>query len=456
MADAAALKQYAERHGLSYETQKRVPLLGGLVDTTGTSDHALSGTLPGGFEGTIALLSWPADDESDAASETIAVTRISESIAFIPKLYCRDAAYRHTRSYTLGATGLESDYRDTEFESEAVNRTWAVQVADDQDQAWLRELFIPTFLDWLGQRSPKDFRFALVEGTLSCGVEGELDEPDELDRLCALAAHVANRIRTESLEEERPAVAFSEPLPPPRATEKRRLADAAVAKLDWDEPPPDMISAARAYRGVAHHGRGVWGPAILLGGGVGLLIVVVTLPFAFLFGFADFGTFGAATYGVGTAAVAIGFGAWLTWAARRSQVQKRALLYGQRAFVHEYASSRGLRLEDEREFHARFLHLDLPGPARSVMFGRPAEIDRDARLLLCSDTSGASAGFEAAVVEASAARCAPDTPAGEDGIAVETQGGCVIAYRPTKPGVGPSVEGLDAVSRRAAAAAGGG
>ena len=155
------------------------------------------------------------------------------------------------------------------------------------------------------------------------------------------------------------------------------------------------------------------------------------------------------------AAVAIGFGGWLTWVAHRSQVRKRALLYGQRAFVHEYAASRRLRREDEREFHARFLHLDLPGPARSVMFGRPAGIDRDARLLLCSDTSGASAGFEAAVVEAAATAGAIDEPAGEDGIAVETQGGCVVAYRPTKPGVGPSVEGLDAVSRRAAAAAAG-
>ena len=456
MADAAALKQYAERHGLSYETGRRVPLLGGLIDTTEASDHALSGTLPGGLEGTIALLSWPADDAGDAASETVAITRIPESIAFIPKLYCRDAAYRRTRSYTLGAAGYESNYRDTAFESEAVNRTWAVQVAADQDEGWLRELFIPTFLDWLGQRSPKDFSFALVEGTLSCGVEGDVDDPQGLDRLCELAAHIASRIRTESLEEERPAVAFWEPLPPPRETEKRRLADAAVTRLDWDEPPADLISAARAYRGVARHGRGVWGRAILLGGGVGLLVVVVTLPFAFLFGFADFGAFGAVAYSVTMAALAIGLGGWLTWVAYRSQVQRRALLYGQRAFVHEYAASRDLRLEDEREFHARFLHLDLPGPARSVMFGRPAGVDRDTRLLLCSDPSGASAGFEVAVVEASATTGAIDEPAGEDGIAVETQAGCVIAYRPTKPGVGPSVAGLDAVSRRAATAAAGG
>ena len=67
------------------------------------------------------------------------------------------------------------------------------------------------------------------------------------------------------------------------------------------------------------------------------------------------------------------------------------------------------------------------------MFGRHSVTDRETRVLLCSDPSGQSAGFEVAVV------------AGRDGP--------VVVHQPTQPGTGPSVEGLDDVSRRAAEAA---
>jgi len=143
------------------------------------------------------------------------------------------------------------------------------------------------------------------------------------------------------------------------------------------------------------------------------------------------------------------------WAARRSQVHKRAMRYGQRAFVHQYAASRGLREEDERAFHAHFMRLDLPGPARNVMLGRPAAIGRDARVLLCSDPSGDSPGFEAVVVEApGGAAPSLDLPPDED-TKLELQDGYVVAHRRTAPGVGPSVEGLDALCRIADATAAG-
>ena len=445
MADDTALKAYAERHGLVYETGRPVTVQTPLAYTT-PSDHSLTGTLPGGVEGTIALMSYDAEDGT--VHQTLCLTEVPESIAFLPKLFCRDASYKHTRSYTLRAEGFESDYRGTEFESEAVNRKWAVQVAGDQDEAWLRELFVPTFLDWLGERSPRDFTFELVEGNLCCRVEGEADEPGDLDRLCELTAHVAERIRAESLEEERPAAPFSTRLPPPKETEERRVADAAVAKLDREEPPADMMSAVNAYRKIAAREPGAWKPAILLGGGIGLLVLVFTVPSGFLFG--DFG--GAATAITGIL-IAIALGGFLFVAARQSQVQKRAMRYGQRAFVHQYASSRGLREEDERAFHARFLRLDLPGPARNVMFGRPAGIGRDARVVLCSDLSGASAGFEVVIVQIAEAGARLDLSPDGDPVTVEAQDGHLVAYRPTKPETGPSLASLDDLCRRADEAA---
>ena len=48
---------------------------------------------------------------------------ILKDYAFLPKLYCRDSYFNHTRSYTMGSEGFASDWRGTEFESEAVNRS---------------------------------------------------------------------------------------------------------------------------------------------------------------------------------------------------------------------------------------------------------------------------------------------------------------------------------------------
>jgi hypothetical protein len=441
--DAAALKEYAKRHGLSYETGKRITMPEPFA-TMVASDHSLTGALPGGIEGTIALQTYSTQDDT-SIHETFCVTEIPESIAFLPKLYCRDASYKRTRSYTLGTEGFTSDYRGTEFESEAVNRTWAVQVATDQDEGWLRELFAPTFLDWLGQRSPQDFTFQLIEGNLTCRVSGAVDDAAGLDRLCELTAHVAERIRTESLEEERPGAAFSAPLPLPEQTRERIATDRAVAKRDWDEPPKDMMSAVTAYEKIAAREPGGWKPAILLGGGIGLLVMLFTVPFAFVFG-----DFGGVTTAVSGIVIGVLLGWFLFWVARKSQVQKRAHRYGQRAFAQQYAASRDLEHEDPTAFHARFLRLDLPGPARNVMFGRPAGIAREARVLLCSDPSGTSAGFEVVVIPAPDGTAgAPASPAGDDSAKLELQGGYLVVYRPVQPGTGPTLEGLDSLARRA-------
>ena len=45
-----------------------------------------------------------------------------------------------------------------------------------QDDNWLRQLFSPTFIDWLGESSPGDFSFELAYGSLLCSVES--DDPD--------------------------------------------------------------------------------------------------------------------------------------------------------------------------------------------------------------------------------------------------------------------------------------
>jgi hypothetical protein len=449
MADASALRDYAQRHGLTYETGKSFTT-GSLVRFRHASDHSLTGVLPGGLEGTVALMTYSGED--GASHETLCVAQVPESIAFLPKLYCRDSHFKHTRSYTLGSEGFASDWRGTEFESEAVNRTWAVQVAPDQDEGWLRELFAPTFLAWLGQHSPEDFTFELLEGQLTCRVGGELDGEAGLDRLIELTTHIAERIRTESLEEERVPAPFSAPLPPPEPTAERDATDRAVAKREWDEPPKDMAAAISGYTGIARREPGGWKAPLLLGGGIGGLILVIGIPVSLASGgLSDFGAFATGSTAITFLLFALGLGGFLFWAARRSQVQKRARRYGQRAFVIEYARSRDLEQEDPKAFHARFLRVRLPGPARNVMYGRHPATDREMRLLLCSDQSGQSAGFEVAVAPVGEGATA-DANNRTEGTTVRIDDGYAMAFRATPPETGPSIEGLDAVARAAAAA----
>jgi hypothetical protein len=73
-------------------------------------------------------------------------------------------------------------------------------VSPFQDDNRLRQLFIPTFIDWLGEGSPGDFSFELAYGSLLCSVED--DDPDEagLEELWEAGAIVAKRIRDESSE----------------------------------------------------------------------------------------------------------------------------------------------------------------------------------------------------------------------------------------------------------------
>ena len=210
-----------------------------------------------------------------------------------------------------------------------------------------------------------------------------------------------------------------------------------------------MAAAISGYTGIARREPGGWKAPLLLGAGIGGLILAIGILLSLISSLTALGAVAGGSTAVMFAVIAVALGGFLFWAARRSQVQKRARRYGQRAFVVEYARSRGLDHEDPRAFHARFLRLDLPGPARNVMYGRHPATDRETRVLLCSDPSGQSAGFEVAVVPA-AEDGAPVQPPQAEGLSVRVGDGYAVASRPTAADTGPSIAGLDAVARAAA------
>ena len=67
-------------------------------------------------------------------------------------------------------------------------------------QNWLRQLFSPKFVYWLGDEAPDGTAFELVAGLLCVNVKGHLDNATDHDELCESAGVIAQRIREESAE----------------------------------------------------------------------------------------------------------------------------------------------------------------------------------------------------------------------------------------------------------------
>ncbi len=120
-----------------------------------------------------------------------------ECVAHLPELYCR------RKSGLRSLEKLEDAFRSTErvkLESEALDERYEIFSGKEQDQVWLRRLFSPTFIVWLGEEAPNKFAFELVGGTLCCFVNGHKESAAELDLISAAAASVARRLREETLE----------------------------------------------------------------------------------------------------------------------------------------------------------------------------------------------------------------------------------------------------------------
>src|SRR6185436_14162498 len=109
----------------------------------------------------------------------VALTEVPAATAFAPRVFC----IRRGRST-----------RDDEFYG------FEVATSPYQDPNWLRQLFSPGLVDWLGTKAPADFSFELAYGALLGSVESDDPGADGLAALCEATAHVATRIREECEE----------------------------------------------------------------------------------------------------------------------------------------------------------------------------------------------------------------------------------------------------------------
>jgi hypothetical protein len=199
-------RAYSEERGLSREQKGGLP--GGTPLLRRGDDryahHIMRGTLPGGMDGTVALYTYEethrdadGDRQTTYCHFTVVLADVPESAPRVGELYVqRRVGFRFLDS-------AEDVFRTRErvtLESEALDQRCEIFAGRGEDQNWIRQLFAPSFVHWLGDEAPDGFAFELVAGLLCVNEKGHHDTAVELDALCEAAAVVASRIREESLE----------------------------------------------------------------------------------------------------------------------------------------------------------------------------------------------------------------------------------------------------------------
>jgi hypothetical protein len=180
----------APAHGLTRVTEFWPGPVTPLLTKGGRMAPAFSGSPAPGIEATIARY------EYGRFEYNVVFARIPESQQFVPRLDCE----RRGRITDDVHYGFEVRNSRLWTESEKLNERFKVTVSPFQDDNWLRQLFAPTFVDWLADGSPGDFSFELAYGSLLCSVEDDDPGEDGLAELWKAGATVAARIRDESME----------------------------------------------------------------------------------------------------------------------------------------------------------------------------------------------------------------------------------------------------------------
>jgi len=205
-SETAFYAAYASQRGLRLSGEEEVraatPLL--CMGSARYATHSFTGSLGNGVDGMLALYTYEETTSTGKGQQTsyyhytICLVDVPECAALVPELLC------HRKSGLRALAGLEDAFRKSRqrvrLESEALDERYEIFSLKGQDQIWLRRLFAPTFVVWLGEEAPKKFAFELVNGTLCCYVNGHKKSAAELDAVSAASATVAWRLREESAQ----------------------------------------------------------------------------------------------------------------------------------------------------------------------------------------------------------------------------------------------------------------
>jgi hypothetical protein len=232
---------FAERHDLDYAERVAPEASGRFPLPRGKTTDLVGGALADGREGLVARLRRSADDGGAPADLVLVVTRIPESVEFARFIACVATGFRGLIARAIGEGGL-GWIREFTFESIEFNRRYRMAMLRTGKESRLRQLFSPTFLDWMADQAPEGLYFDLVSGVLTVTVDGgSVNDAADVERACELAGGIAERIRSEALEGT-----LGDSRTPPadgaRAAAEAKLA-AQIERAGFASPPSDVRSA---------------------------------------------------------------------------------------------------------------------------------------------------------------------------------------------------------------------
>jgi hypothetical protein len=195
---------YAQQRGLQWAHDASVPAATPLLrrGDERRADEAFTGKLPGDLDGILALYTYEEKGSGDSQTKeihhfTIVLTQLPGIEGRLPGLFVQ------RRSGFRFLDGAEDVFRSTErirLESEELDRKCEIFADRGCDANWLRQLFDPVFVDFLGEKSPEGFAFEVEHGVLCVNVNRHRGKAAELDEICTSAATVAKRIVEEAAE----------------------------------------------------------------------------------------------------------------------------------------------------------------------------------------------------------------------------------------------------------------
>lgn len=307
------------------------------------SENLCTGVLPGRLDGTLAhhshltrISAGPNSRSWVVAPATVILARVPEACRVVRTLVLGPASKLiATRTESVGPPLAVPVWLPPELAERFV-----VSVSTPDSRSDRMHALLDPFTAAVLPTAADELRVELQDGLLEVHLPSYVAEPDELDRLCRLAADIAAMLRRISARQ--PAFDPALPLPPPAEDERKRWFDQHLSTVRWKEPPPDAPTATAVLRQQAGRdaslgtalntvsGRGVPGP-------IGLLLRL--LPTRKVAGVVQ---------QAGTDRLAAGLGL--------------------EAFAREYARSRGLVLEDPDELRIRF-GSPFPGVPLKSMYG---------------------------------------------------------------------------------------
>ena len=168
------------------------------------AEQVMNGTLPGGAAGALALYTYEitttdsdGDRDTDYYRFTVVLHDVPSVAAKVADINCqRRSGFRVLDS----AEDVFRRMQRLELESEVLDKNFEIFYGPNDDEVWMKQLFSPTFIVWMTERTPKGMAWELSAGALCIYVRGHYNTAAELDAICEAAGEVASRLVAEAGE----------------------------------------------------------------------------------------------------------------------------------------------------------------------------------------------------------------------------------------------------------------